>query len=314
MKIGLYSISCSGTWFNDRPALTVEEFVDTAKKYGYQGVELDLKRPHGSPIDLDAKRCAEIQGYVKKSGLEMCAVAANNNFASIVPEHIENELLMVKEQIRVAKELGAPVLRLFAAWRGVTMREGIANYEVTARNHSYHEALDYQLRQSIVDCLKECVSWAKEAGVVLALQNHHPIIDTYQDMLDFVHWVDSPWLKCCLDAPCCGWTEKTQSDAYLEKAVQDVGDLQVLSHANAEFVEAKDGSLSMVSFDPHIQLVLTNYPAFVRALKKQGYKGYLNFEFCHMPFRNGRVMGYNDYIENQIRLARIYFEKLVAEA
>ena len=35
MKIGLYSISCSGTWFRDRPALTVEEFVDTAKKYGY---------------------------------------------------------------------------------------------------------------------------------------------------------------------------------------------------------------------------------------------------------------------------------------
>ena len=44
MKVGLYSISCSGTWFNDRPALTVEEFIDTAKKYGYDGVEIDLKR------------------------------------------------------------------------------------------------------------------------------------------------------------------------------------------------------------------------------------------------------------------------------
>jgi sugar phosphate isomerase/epimerase len=314
MKIGLYSISCSGTWFHDRPALTVEEFVDTAKKYGYQGVELDLKRPHGSPIDLDAKRCGEIRNYVKNRGLEMSAVAANNNFASIVPEHIENELLMVKEQIRVAKELEAPVLRLFAAWRGITLRNGVANYEVTARNHTYYEAQDYELRQSIVACMKECVGWAKEAGVVLALQNHHPIIDTYQDMLDVVRWVDSPWLKCCLDAPCCGWTEKTQSDAYLQKAVEDVGDLQVLSHANAEFVEAADGAITMVSFDPHIQPVLTNYPAFVRALKKRGYQGYLNFEFCHMPFRNGRVLGYNDYIENQIRLARIYFEGLLEEA
>ncbi|MEA5013347.1 MAG: sugar phosphate isomerase/epimerase family protein [Candidatus Limiplasma sp.] len=314
MKIGLYSISCSGAWFNDRPALTVEQFVDTAKKYGYQGVELDLKRPHGSPIDLDGKRCREIRDYVKNSGLEMCAVAANNNFASIVPEHIENELLMVKEQIRVAKELEAPVLRLFASWRGITMVDGIANYEVTARHHTYYGALDYQLRQSVVECLKECVGWAKEAGVVLALQNHHPIIETYHDMLDFVRWVDSPWLKCCLDAPCCGWTEHTQSDAYLEQAVQDVGDLQVLSHANAEFVEAADGSLSMVSFDPHIQPVLTNYPAFVRALKKRGYEGYLNFEFCHMPFRNGKVLGYNDYIENQIRLARIYFERLLEQA
>ena len=273
-----------------------------------------MKRPHGSPLDLDSARCAQIRDYVKKSGLEMCAVAANNNFASIVPEHLENELLMVREQIRVARELGAPVLRLFAAWRGITMREGIANYEVTARNHTYYEAMDYQLRQSVVECLKECVGWAKESGVVLALQNHHPIIDTYQDMLDFVHWVDSPWLKCCLDAPCCGWTEMTQSDEYLQKAVADVGDLQVLSHANAEFVEAEDGSISMVSFDPHIQPVLTNYPAFIRALKQQGYKGYINFEFCHMPFRGGKVLGYNDYIENQIRLAKIYFERLIEQA
>jgi hypothetical protein len=32
MKPGLYSISCSGVRFNDRSALTVDEFVDTAKK------------------------------------------------------------------------------------------------------------------------------------------------------------------------------------------------------------------------------------------------------------------------------------------
>jgi len=314
MKLGLYSISCSGTWFNDRPALTVEEFVHTAKKFGYRGVELDLKRPHGSPIDLDAKRCREIRDCVRNSGLEMCAVAANNNFASIVPEHIENELLMVKEQLRVAKELDAPVLRVFPAWRGITMREGIATYEDTARCHTYYGALDYQLRQSIAACLKECVRWAGEAGVVLALQNHHPIIESYQDMLDFVRQVDSPWLKCCLDAPCCGWTPETQADAYLQKAVEDVGDLQVLSHANAEFEERADGGIDMISFDPRIQPVLTNYPAFIRALKKQGYEGYLNYEFCHMPFQNGRVLGYHDYIENQIRLAKLYFERLIEEA
>lgn len=311
MKVGLYSISCSGTWFNDRPAFTVEEFVDVAKKYGYEGVEIDLKRPHGSPIDLDSVRCKEIKEYISKSGLELCAVAANNNFASIVPEHIENELLMVKEQIRVAKELGAPVLRLFAAWRGIVMKNGIATYETTSEQHTYYGALDYELRQSVVECLRECVKWAEQAGVVLALQNHHPIINDYKDMLEFVKWVDSPYLKCCLDAPCCGWTEKNQSDEYLQKAVEDVGSLQMLTHANAEFVEDAQGNISMISFDPQIQPVLTNYPAFIKALKKQGYKGYINFEFCHMPFHNGKILGYNDYIENQIRMAKIYFSNLI---
>lgn len=314
MKVGLYSISCSGTWFNDRPALTVEEFIDTAKKFGYDGVEIDLKRPHGSPIDLDEKRCAEIRAYAEKQGLEICGTAANNNFASIVPEQIENELLMVREQIRVTKQLGAPVLRVFAAWRGVVKKNGIATYEIPQQYHTYYGALDYELRQSIVNCLKECAKWAEEAGVVLALQNHHPIIEDYQDMLDIVRWVDSPYVQCCLDAPCCGWTAEHQSDEYLTKAVRDVGKRQMISHANAEFVEHEDGSIEMISFDPHIQPVLTNYPAFIRALKEEGYDGYINYEFCHMPFREGKVRGYNDYIEDQIRIAQKYFRRLIEEA
>lgn len=310
MKVGLYSISCSGTWYNDRPALTVEEFIDTAKKYGYDGVEIDLKRPHGSPLDLDAKRCAEIKEYAQKQGIEICGVAANNNFASIVPERIESELLMVREQIRVAKQLGAPVLRVFAAWRGIVKKNGIATYELTA-HPNYNGALQYELHQSIVRCFKECVKWAEDAGVVLALQNHEPIIETYEDMLQFVKEVNSPYFKCCLDAPCMGWTEKTQSDEYVWKAVHDVGDLQMISHANAEFVEQEDGTVEMISFDPHIQPVLTNYPMFIKALKDIGYDGYINYEFCHMPFSDGVVLGYNDYIEDQIRLAQKYFRNLI---
>ena len=292
----------------------MEEFIDTAKRFGYDGVELDLKRPHGSPIDLDEKRCLEIRDYAEQQGLEICGAAANNNFASIVPEQIENELLMVREQIRVTKQLGARVLRVFAAWRGVVMKNGVATYEIPEKYHSYYGALDYELRQSIVNCLKECAKWAEDAGVVLALQNHHPIIEDYQDMLDIVSWVDSPFVQCCLDAPCCGWTKERQSDEYLEKAVRDVGKKQMISHANAEFIEHGDGTIEMISFDPHIQPVLTNYPAFIRALKKEGYEGYINYEFCHMPFRDGRVRGYKDYIEDQIRIAQKYFRGLIENA
>lgn len=312
MKVGLYSISCSGVWFNDRPALTVEEFIDTAKKFGYDGVEIDLKRPHGSPLDLDAERCREIKDYARKQGLEICAAAANNNFATVVPEHLENELLMVREQIKVTKMLGAPVLRLFAAWRGVVTRNGIASYEPT-RKAEYYGALQHELYQNILAAFRECAKWAEQEGVMLALQNHHPIIETYEDMLEFVRLVDSPNFQCCFDAPCCGWTEQTQNTAYMERAVERVGSLQQLSHANAEFVERADGSVEMVSFDPHAQPVLTNYPAFIRASKKAGYRGYINYEFCHMPFRDGKVLGYNDYIEDQIRLAQIYFRGLIKQ-
>ncbi len=311
MKVGLYSISCSGTWFNDRPALTVEEFMDTAKKYGYEGVEIDLKRPHGSPLDLDEKRCAEIKAYADKLGLEIYATAANNCFASIVPEQIENELLYVREQIKVTAMLGAPVMRVFAAWRGIVKRDGIATYEVT-RIPNYWGALPHQLHQSVTACLKEAVKWAEQYGVVLALQNHEPVIKDYRDMIDFVKEVDSPWLKCCFDAPCCGYYEAVQTDEYMRKATLDVGDMQVLSHANAEFRENADGSVEMIKYDN--QMALTNYPMFIKTLKEVGYDGYIGYEFCHMPFHGGKILGYNDYIENQIRLAKKYFSDLIENA
>ncbi|MBI3697300.1 MAG: sugar phosphate isomerase/epimerase, partial [Acidobacteria bacterium] len=47
MKIGLYSITYLGVWYRG-PALTLEQLIDRARKYGYDGVEIDGKRPHGN--------------------------------------------------------------------------------------------------------------------------------------------------------------------------------------------------------------------------------------------------------------------------
>lgn len=311
MKVGLYSISYSGTWYNDKPALSVEEVIDKAKQYGYDGVEIDLKRPHGSPIDLDEKRCLEIRTYAREQGIEICGVAANNNFASPVPEQLENELLMVKEQIRVAKQLDAPVLRIFAAWRGITYRDGIATYEVTRRMSHFYDSLDYEIRLRITKCFRECAKWAEEAGVILALQNHEPIIRSYTDMLDFVRWVDSPNLQCCLDAPNCGLTPEKQSSEYLTEAVRLVGARQMISHANGELKE-EDGKVVMFPYEAH-NPVYPNYRAFIRALKQVGYEGYINYEFCHMPFYDGKVLGF-EYIDRQVELAQRYFRGLIEEA
>ena len=312
MKVGLYSISCSGVWFKDRPALTMEEFVDTAKKYGYEGVEIDLKRPHGSPLDLNAERCKKIKGYIEDKGLELFAVAANNSFATIIPEHLENEILMVREQIKVAKMLGAPYVRVFPAWRGITMRDGIASYEPT-RFPVYYGALKYQLVQNIVAGLKEVCKYAEDEGIILALQNHDPVIIDYRDILNYVKWVGSPNLKVSFDCPCEGWGKSRQTDEYQRNAVLAVGDLQVLTHANGEFREHKDGSIENYNYTTDHETV-PNYPAFVKALKEINYKGYISFEFCHMPFVDGKVMGYNDYIEDQIRLAKLYFDNLIKNA
>src|SRR6186713_3189959 len=60
MKLGLYSITYLGVWYRGR-ALTLDELIGRAREYGYEGVEIDGKRPHGSPLDLPRRRCEELR-------------------------------------------------------------------------------------------------------------------------------------------------------------------------------------------------------------------------------------------------------------
>ena len=118
MKLGLYSITYLGVWYRGR-ALTLEELIDRAREYGYEGVEIDGKRPHGSPLDLPRRRCQELQLKAQDAGIEIYAVAANNDFSSPISEYRESQLLYVRELIRATADLGVKTLRMFAAWPGL---------------------------------------------------------------------------------------------------------------------------------------------------------------------------------------------------
>src|SRR4051794_12274075 len=60
VKIGLYSITYGGVWYRG-DALTVEQVIERARRFGYKGVEIDGKRPHSNPIDMPKTRCHQIR-------------------------------------------------------------------------------------------------------------------------------------------------------------------------------------------------------------------------------------------------------------
>src|SRR5436305_10781523 len=99
-RIGLYSITYQGLWYHG-DALTLEQVVQRAKEYGYDGVEIDGKRPHGNPLDWPRKRCRDISRYAQDQGIELYAVAANNDFSSPIPEFREAQVLYMRELIRM---------------------------------------------------------------------------------------------------------------------------------------------------------------------------------------------------------------------
>lgn len=311
MKIGLYSITYLGIWYRG-PALPLKEFITQARKLGYDGVEIDGKRPHGNPMDLDAGARAEIRDHLEREGLELAAVASNNDFSSPVAEHRENEMLMVREQIRLARDLGAPVVRLFAAWPGVTMRDGVAIYEMSRRawQQAFPDTTTEERWEYVRSCLAEVSKIAADEGIVLALQNHGPVIENYKDMLQLIHEVNSPALKACLDLPLL----KRQDDAWVRQAALETGKLQSLSHFGGEFERAADGAA--VPFKHAGPFSADhNYLAFAKAMDEIGYNGFINYELCHPVWARGtRRRADLSFVHEQAALALEYMRRILATA
>src|SRR5690348_17339960 len=117
--------------------------------------------------------------------------------------------------------------------------------------------------------LAEVSRIAEESGITLALQNHAPLIDSYQDMLQMIDEVSSPALKACLDLPLL----KRQDDAWVAQAAGETGRLQVLSHFGGEYARDAGGAVAPYKYAGAFQPDY-NYRAFVRAMHTIGYDGF----------------------------------------
>src|SRR3954469_803997 len=312
MKLGLYSITYLGVWYRGRP-LTLEELIDRAREYGYDGVEIDGKRPHGSPLDMPRRRCQEIQLKARDAGIEIYAVAANNDFSSPVPEYRESQLIYVRDLIRMTADLAAKTLRVFAAWPGLTITPEGARY--TKARQVWRDAhLDTPAEQTWAWCregLSEAAQWAGDAGVTLALQNHAPVTNSPADMLRMIRDVDSPHVKACLDAPLAA----KQGVTSMQDAARAVAGLQVLSHFGGEYERAADGSVRGLVRHPDDTLTQEDYYLdFALGMNEIRYDGYIGYELCHpLPLIEGQPAGVS-FADTNARLAAEYMRAILAEA
>jgi len=304
VKIGLYSITYGGVWYRGG-ALSVEQVVTRACRFGYQGVEIDGKRPHGDPLDLPPARCRDLQHFAADRGIEIYAVAANNDFSSPIPEHRESQLLYARELMRMTSELGARVLRVFLAWPGVTLRpEGGGRYDFAqAVWHAEHRDFpDEQIWAWCRESLVEAARMAGDFGVTLALQNHPPVVRRgYLDCLRMVREVASPHLKICFDAR----LEHSLDEAGVRHAVNEVGALQTLWHYGGEY-ERGPGGITVKGDEKAMGEML--------GLFDVGYHGYAGFELCHpLPEVEGQTVGL-DFVDQNAELAAEYMRGILAEA
>jgi sugar phosphate isomerase/epimerase len=303
VKIGLYSITYGGVWYRG-DALTVEQVIGRAKKFGYQGVEIDGKRPHGNPLDNPKARCQQLRKMAADQGLEIYAVAANNDFSSPIPEHRESQLVYLRELLRMTSDLGAKTVRVFLAWPGVTLLpEGGGRYDFArAVWKAEHEGFtEPQTWAWCRECLVEAARLAGDFGVTLALQNHPPVINGYADTIRMAKEVASPHLKLCFDAR----LEHSLDEAAIRKAVNEAGSLQTLWHFGGEY-DRDAGGITVKGDEKALAEALGLYDI--------GYRGYAGFELCHpLPVVDGRTVGI-DFVDKNAQLAAEYMRGILTEA
>jgi len=323
IKPVLYSITYGGVWYKG-PALSLDEVLERAKKYGFAGIEVDGKRPSGYVLDWPRKRCVEFRKKVEDSGLLIAAVAANNDFSSPIPEHREAELANVKDLVRMTSDLNSKTLRVFFAWPGVTQNpkaEGGSRYDIAQNSWSFvHKYFsEEQTWEWCRQGLTEASKIAGDYGVTLALQNHRPVLKTYHDAIRMVKEVGSPHLKICLDAPIM----EKQDAAYLRQAVLDAGSLIVHSHYGGEYERQQPNGPIL---RPAIagtwggEYVRNGYEKediylpFIKAMLQTGYQGYIGYELCHpLPVVNGQVVGL-DFVDTNTQLGLEYIKSVIAQA
>jgi sugar phosphate isomerase/epimerase len=308
MKIGLYSVTYRGVWYRGEP-VDLFSLVSLASRQGWEGLELDAERPHAAPMDLSADDRKRLRDLAGEAGIELCAVSPNCDLSSPVPVQREAMILYVRECIKLAHDLGSPICKIFAAWRGITLYEGLATYNDT---YSYNQYGFWKQdrRRFVVESMRELCRVAEDHGIALAMQNHGPdIVNRYQDVLSLIEEVGSPAFKACMDI---NIEPEADSPGHAREMAEASGARQVHSHMNGEFARNGNGSVELVAggyFDQHFWGRKVAYPAYVEALVARGYQGFVDWEFCHPALENGRPAGI-EYVHNQTRLAFEYLSAL----
>ena len=312
MKIGLYSVTYAGMWY-DGPALSITEFVDRAGKFGFEGIELDCRAPHALPYLMSESDRKETRDYIGEAGIELSALAANNDFSSPVVEHRDANVQMVVEMIHLARDLGAPVLRVFTAWRGSSCLNGRTTYEVARPGYdmAFPQTPEMDRWKYCLEAFRTVTRFAEDAGVVLALQNHPPVVRNSRDCLAFAEEIDSP--NFCLSFDISGERAWQETEWILESA-KLIGERWVSSHYGGDFKRNSDGAVEPIplgrALGPKAGSMSWNTDAWVRAMHEVGFSGYVNYEACTPTYLPTGELVPIDVIDERVQMARDYMKQL----
>jgi len=185
-------------------------------------------------------------------GLDISGTGIKTDFSNKDKGVRDAGLAMTKEWVEVAAGMGAPVLRVFVGHppKGVEW-ETAAGWAIEA--------------------LAECAEYGKQAGVIVAFQNHADMIKTAEQTLYILNQVNSEWLGLVADTG-----SFITDDPYHD--IEQVIPYAVNWQLKDLLASRRGGPIDV--------------KAFTQLLVKHQYRGYVPIEA--LPERDGRK-AFNPY-------------------
>jgi len=267
MKTALHTVSYAGGW--GQASLPLDEVVDRAARLGFDGLMLMAKRPHASVLDMTPDVRKRLRARLEDLGIEMACLAAYTNFTADsehgeVP-HREMQIQHVTELARLAVDLGGTVVRTFTGYE--------------------HAALPFtRAWDACVEAVRECARRSADCGAVIAVQNHHDIACHSVAFERFLAEVGEPNCLAAFDA----WTPALQGEDLADAACRLAPRIVHTTAADYVRLPRYRYQNTLVNFEAAGDYMLAvpmgegtiDYRAFLAALRRGGYDGYVAYEMC----------------------------------
>jgi sugar phosphate isomerase/epimerase len=127
----------------------------------------------------------QIPKWLRKTGLKLAALACGNNFAKSCREEFDENIEKVKNSIREAAELGAPLVRIFGGYH---------------EDCGGEKGMDYNKGfVSVIQGIERCLPEAEKYNIVLALENHGRLPGLSWEIKAILEYFRTPFLRCTFD-------------------------------------------------------------------------------------------------------------------
>ena len=173
-------------------------------------------------------------------GLDISGTGVRNDFANPDENSREADVVMIKKWVEAAAKMGIPNVRVFA---GTNQHIG----------YSRNQVFEWMTKD-----LKTCCDFAKQYGVIIAIQNHNDFIKTAADVDRIFEMVDSEWLGLNLDI---GSYRQHDPFEEIQKNIKYAVTWQIKENM---WMDGKETP--------------TDFKKLFQIIKDNGYRGYLPLE------------------------------------